>query len=74
MVINSWICIPDDEAFDLGVVESTFDAAENWIVDNCGLGNVVICDDIPLAVRTLAHNARSVHTADRSPRIPSSTR
>ena len=57
VVANSWIRIPDDEAFDLIVVEGQFDAADDWIVDNCGPGDVVICDDIPLAARTLQRGA-----------------
>ena len=65
VVANSWIRIPDDEAFDLVVVEGQFDAADDWIVDNCGRGDVVICDDIPLAARALERGARAVSPRGR---------
>ncbi len=42
VVANSWISIPEDESFDLIVVEGQFDAADDWIVDNCGPGDIVI--------------------------------
>ncbi len=60
VVANSWIRIPEDEGFELVVVEGQFDAADDWIVDNCGAGDVVICDDIPLAARTLERGARAL--------------
>jgi len=65
VVANSWISIPEDESFDLIVVEGQFDAADDWIVDNCGPGDIVICDDIPLAARALERGARALSPRGR---------
>lgn len=65
VVSNSWIRVPDDDAFELIVVEGQFDAADDWIVDNCGPNDVVICDDIPLAARVLERSARALSPRGR---------
>jgi uncharacterized protein YaiI (UPF0178 family) len=36
------------------------DAADDWIVERCGVGDVVITADIPLAARAVANRARVV--------------
>ena len=39
------------------VVSEGADAADDWIVENCAAGDVVITADIPLAARALEKNA-----------------
>jgi uncharacterized protein YaiI (UPF0178 family) len=36
------------------IVSNGFDAADNWIADNTGRGDVVVTADVPLAVRCVA--------------------
>ena len=65
VVSNSWMRVPDDEAFRLVIVEGQFDAADDWIVDQCGPGDIVVCDDIPLAARALERGARALSPRGR---------
>ena len=39
------------------IVSGAFDAADNWIVENVGEGDIVITADVPLAGRTVAKGA-----------------
>lgn len=42
------------------IVDSGFDAADNWIVENITPGDIVITSDIPLAARCLKKSAHAV--------------
>lgn len=64
IVANSPMAIPEGRV-ELVVVGDGFDAADDWIVENAGPGDVVVSDDIPLAARCLKKGARVVGTRGR---------
>ena len=53
VVANSGMRIPLDAKIHLQVVSDGFDAADDWIVEQCGDGDIVVTSDIPLADRCL---------------------
>ncbi|MBO6826823.1 MAG: YaiI/YqxD family protein [Sneathiella sp.] len=53
VVSNSWLRLPQSPLIEQVVVDDGFDAADNWIADNCGPKDVIITSDIPLADRCL---------------------
>jgi len=53
VVANAPLRVPADPLFEL-VVCPGFGAADDWIAENCGAGDLVITADIPLAARCLA--------------------
>src|SRR5439155_1232482 len=57
LVANSSMRIPSDALVEL-VVRPGFGAADDWITEHAGPGDVVITADIPLAARCLAKSAR----------------
>ncbi len=57
VVANVPLRVPSDALVEL-VVRSGFGAADDWIVEQAGQGDVVITADIPLAARCLAKSAR----------------
>ena len=59
-VANSRTRIPDREGTRLVVVGGGFDAADDWIVEHAGPGDVVVTADIPLADRCLKKGARAL--------------
>ncbi|MDY7095282.1 MAG: YaiI/YqxD family protein [Acidobacteriota bacterium] len=58
LVANSWMRIPLDPKISLQVVEDGLDAADDWIAERVGVGDVVITADIPLASRCVEAGAR----------------
>ncbi len=58
MVANAWMRIPDEDKFEMIVVEGDFDAADDWIVEHVSEGDIVVTGDIPLADRCLKLGAR----------------
>jgi uncharacterized protein len=65
VVANSWIRVPDDASIEPVVVSGGFDAADDWIAERAGAGDVVISGDIPLASRCLKNGARVLGTTGR---------
>ena len=57
VVSNSYINVPRDPRHQLVVVSDSFDAADNWIADHAGPGDIVVTADIPLADRCLKAGA-----------------
>ncbi|TVR15966.1 MAG: YaiI/YqxD family protein [Planctomycetota bacterium] len=57
VVANHWMTMPNDPMIRLEVVDDGFDAADDWIAERAGPGDVVITDDIPLAQRCLQRGA-----------------
>ncbi len=49
--------VPDRGRVRLVVVENDFDAADDWIAEHAGTGDIVVTADIPLAARCLAAGA-----------------
>jgi hypothetical protein len=57
VVANAPLRVPTDAGVEL-VVRSGFGAADDWIAEQAGPGDVVITADIPLAARCLEKGAR----------------
>src|SRR4029077_2545537 len=57
VVANATLRVPSDPLINL-VVRPGFGAADDWIAENAGPGDVVVTADIPLAARCLAKEAR----------------
>lgn len=62
LVANKGIQIPMDERVRMVIVTGGFDAADDWIVNHCGPGDIVITADILLAERCLKNNGRVLGT------------
>ncbi len=65
VVANSWMRTPEGGQVTLQVVEGDFDAADDWIADNAGPGDIVITGDILLASRCIEAGARVLGTRGR---------
>ncbi|MFI4935928.1 MAG: YaiI/YqxD family protein [Caulobacterales bacterium] len=65
VVSNSWIRVPQSPRISQVVVEDGPDAADDWIAQRCGPGDVVITADIPLADRALKAGAQALHPTGR---------
>jgi uncharacterized protein YaiI (UPF0178 family) len=57
VVSNSYLNVPRNPRIELVVVSDSFDAADNWIAERAGAGDVVVTADIPLADRCLKSGA-----------------
>ena len=58
VVANAPLRVPLEELIELVVVRGGFDAADDWIVEHIGAGDIAITADIPLADRCLRRSAR----------------
>jgi hypothetical protein len=65
VVANAPLRVPQDALVEL-VVRSGFGAADDWIAEQAGPGDVVITADIPLAARCLPRLARVLDPKGRS--------
>ena len=57
VVSNSYMNVPRDPRIEQVVVSDSFDAADNWIAERVGPGDIVVTADIPLADRSLKAGA-----------------
>jgi uncharacterized protein YaiI (UPF0178 family) len=60
VVSNSYINVPRDPRIERVVVGDGFDAADDWIAERVGPGDIVITADIPLADRSLKAGAEAI--------------
>jgi len=58
VVANQRLSIPVDPLIESVVVKGNFDAADDWIVEHAGAGDIVITADILLANRCVQKGAR----------------
>ena len=58
IVANKFLNVPLNPLFEMKVVSGNFDAADDWIVENCNNGDIVITADILLAERCVKKFAR----------------
>ncbi|MBU1169258.1 MAG: YaiI/YqxD family protein [Proteobacteria bacterium] len=58
LVANSFMRTPNEPRVNLKIVDSGFDAADNWIVDQVQTHDIVVTADILLASRCLQKDAR----------------
>jgi uncharacterized protein YaiI (UPF0178 family) len=56
VVANATLRVPIDPLIEL-VVRTGFGAADDWIANQAGIGDIVVTTDIPLAARCLANEA-----------------
>jgi uncharacterized protein YaiI (UPF0178 family) len=57
VVVNRPIALPTADKVQLVVVPGGFDAADDWIAEHAGCGDIVVTADIPLAARCLKAGA-----------------
>ena len=62
IVSNSPIRVPAHPDISRVVVDDGFDAADDWIAERIGRGDVAVTADIPLAARCLEKGARVLST------------
>jgi uncharacterized protein YaiI (UPF0178 family) len=55
-----------DPLLQMVVVTGHFDAADDWIAERVGSGDIVVTADIPLAARCLARGARALDPKGRA--------
>ncbi len=65
LAANSWMRVPTSDRIRLEVVEGDLDAADDWIVEQIGAGDIVITADIPLAARCMDRGALALGTNGR---------
>lgn len=67
LVAASWFRVPREPWIHLEVVKETgdLDAADDWIAERIGVGDVVVSDDIILASRCLEAGARALSPRGR---------
>lgn len=65
VVSNTPMFVPEVAWIELVAVGDGFDAADDWIAEHAGTGDVVVCDDIPLASRCLRNGARVINSRGR---------
>jgi uncharacterized protein len=68
VVSGTWMRTPAEPWIALEVVEDTgaLDAADDWIVQRAGAGDIVITDDIILASRCLGRGSRTISTRGKA--------
>ena len=57
-VANAWMAVPRAPRVRVQVVSGSFDAADDWIVEQAKPDDIVVTADIPLAARCLKLGAR----------------
>jgi hypothetical protein len=66
VVSNSWMRVPKETGFTSIRVDGGPDAADNWIAERAGAGDVVVTADTPLADRAIKAGAQALHPAGRA--------
>ncbi len=59
-VSNSWMRLPAEWKATLMVVEGSFDAADDWIVEHLAKNDIVVTADVPLVHRSMKAGARVI--------------
>lgn len=60
LISNAPLRVPVEGRVELVVVTDGFDAADDWIAESIGVGDICITADIPLAKRCLDKGARAI--------------
>ena len=66
VVTNSFIAVPRDPMIERVIVGGEMDAADDWIADRAGRGDIVVTADIPLASRTVKAGAEVLAPTGRA--------
>ncbi|MBB96372.1 MAG: hypothetical protein CML68_17480 [Rhodobacteraceae bacterium] len=76
LVCNGGLKPSANPLVSLVIVDEGADAADRWIADQCGPGDVVVTSDLPLAdrclkagARVLQHNGEALSEANIGPRL-----
>ncbi|MEQ1715258.1 MAG: YaiI/YqxD family protein [Hyphomicrobium sp.] len=59
-VANSWMRLPEGARVERVIVQEGPDAADDWIAERAGAGDIVVTQDIPLASRCLKAGAKAI--------------
>jgi uncharacterized protein YaiI (UPF0178 family) len=59
-VSNAWMRLPEGANVERVLVPEGADAADDWIAEHIGKGDVVVTADIPLAARCLSAGAQAI--------------
>jgi uncharacterized protein YaiI (UPF0178 family) len=59
-VSNAWMRLPEGPLIRRVVVADGADAADDWIVEHIGAGDIAVTADIPLASRCLKRGAQAI--------------
>lgn len=59
-VSNAWMRLPEHPLVRRSIVADGPDAADDWIVERIGAGDIVVTQDIPLAARCLKKGAKAI--------------
>jgi uncharacterized protein YaiI (UPF0178 family) len=65
VVSNSYLMVPADPNIERVVVGTGFDAADDWIAERVGRGDIVVTADVPLASRCLKAGAACIAPTGR---------
>lgn len=65
VVANGFIRVPQDPLIERIAVGADMDAADNWIAERAGAGDIVITADIPLASRCVKAGAEVISPTGR---------
>lgn len=60
VVANGWMRVPESPMIERVTVTEGLDRADDWIVEQCGVGDVVVTADVPLADRCVKKGARVI--------------
>jgi uncharacterized protein len=60
VVSNSMMVIPRDPMIERVIVSDGFDAADDWIAERVGRGDIVVTADVPLASRCVKAGAACI--------------
>lgn len=60
VVANKYLQVPLDSLLEMKVVSGNFDAADDWIAETAGPGDIVITSDILLAERCVKKKVRTL--------------
>jgi uncharacterized protein YaiI (UPF0178 family) len=66
VVANSFIRTPPEPRIQFILVDEGPDAADDWIAQRAGKGDVVVTNDIPLAARALENDAEALSPTART--------
>lgn len=65
VVANGWMRIPESPLILRVTVTEGLDRADDWIAERCGVGDIVIATDVPLADRCVKAGARVIAPTGR---------
>jgi uncharacterized protein YaiI (UPF0178 family) len=65
VVANAFMRVPNSPLVELVVQPGSFNAADDWIAEQAGSGDIVVTADIPLAARSLEKKAKVLDAKGR---------